>query len=206
VAKKKASNEKKEADVTDQVEEKGEHVDENPNMPTDDELSSLKQALEQAEAKAQESWDKMLRIQAESENMRRRMEKDVENARKFGVERLVNELLPIMDSMELGLAAANDQAGDVTKFVEGSQLTLRMMSGALDKFGVKAIDPQGEKFNPELHQAMSMQEKDGVEANTVIAVVQKGYSLNERVVRPAMVIIAKEAAPPPNTPKIDETA
>ena len=170
------------------------------------ELDNVKAALEQAEAKAQENWELALRTKADAENLRRRLDKDMENLRKFGAEKIITELLPILDSMELGLAAIEGDSPEVAKFKEGSELTLKMLNGVVEKFGVKPLNPEGEKFNPEQHQAMSIQENNEVEPNTVIAVVQKGYILHERVVRPAMVIVSKAATPPPEHPGIDETA
>ncbi|MEX2515452.1 MAG: nucleotide exchange factor GrpE [Gammaproteobacteria bacterium] len=148
----------------------------------------LQQALEAAEAKASEHWNHLLRVQAEMENLRKRTSRDIENAHKFALERFVNELLPVVDSLELGIVNAGDEAGSLR---EGMELTLKMLRDVLAKFGVVQIDPVGEKFNPELHEAVSMQENGDVASGHVIAVMQKGYSLNERLVRPAMVAVAR---------------
>lgn len=161
--------------------------------------------LEDARAKADDHWNQLLRTRADMENLRRRAEKDVENAHKFGLEKIVQELLPVVDSMELGLAAINSDSDEVKKFREGSELTLKMLTNALEKFGVAEVNPVGEKFNPDYHQAMSMQESDDVEPNTVITVVQKGYTLHERLLRPAMVIVSKTSTPPAKN-KVDEMA
>jgi molecular chaperone GrpE len=169
-------------------------------------IEALENELAAAQAKADENLDHYMRAKAEIENIRRRMEKDVANAHKFALEKFAAELVPVIDSMELGLQAASEQDADVAKFREGSELTLKMFQGATEKFGIQPIDPMGEKFNPEQHQAMSMQEKDDVEPNTVITVVQKGYLLNDRVIRPAMVIVSKAATEPPKENKIDEMA
>ncbi|MEX2524189.1 MAG: nucleotide exchange factor GrpE [Gammaproteobacteria bacterium] len=150
----------------------------------------LQQELEAARRQARENEDKMLRTQAEMENLRKRTARDVENAHKFALEKFVNELLPVLDSLELGLDAANS-ASDTDSLREGMELTLKKFRDVLEKFGVTVIDPQGEKFNPERHEAMSMQELEGAESNTVVSVMQKGYELNGRLVRPAMVIVAK---------------
>lgn len=150
--------------------------------------------LEDARAKADEHWDLYMRTQAEMENLRRRGERDLANAHKFGIERFVQELLPVKDSMELGLGAAQGDGEEMAKLREGMELTLKMLSGALEKNGVEAIDPQGQPFNPEYHQAMSMAESAEVEPNTVLAVMQKGYLLNQRLVRPAMVVVSKASA------------
>lgn len=154
------------------------------------EEDGLQQELEVARRQARENEDKMLRTQAEMENLRKRTARDVENAHKFALEKFVNELLPVLDSLELGLDAANS-ASDQDTLREGMELTLKKFRDALEKFGVIVIDPRGEKFNPERHEAMSMQELEGTESNTVISVMQKGYELNGRLVRPAMVIVAK---------------
>jgi molecular chaperone GrpE len=151
--------------------------------------------IKQAQAKADENWDVALRTKAEMENVRRRTEKEVANARKFGIEKMINEILPVKDSMELGLKAAVDMDIEdeaVHKIREGMELTLKMMSDALVKIGITEIAPEeGETFNAKFHQAMSMQEIPGKAANTIVAVMQKGYLLNERLVRAAMVMVAK---------------
>jgi len=141
-----------------------------------------------AEKKAEENWELLLRSKAEMENLRRRTQKDLENAHKYGIEKFVSELLPVMDSMELGLAVENASTESLR---EGMTLTLSMVSQMFEKFNIKMIDPINEPFNPELHQAMTAQPTDEVEPNTVIAVMQKGYLLNDRLVRPAMVMVSK---------------
>ena len=151
----------------------------------------LDEQLAEARRQARESLDRALRAQAELENVRRRMTRDVENAHKFGLERFVSELLPVKDSLELGLAASAEKEASAAGIAEGIELTLRMLEQAMEKFGIRVVDPAGEPFNPEFHQAMTMQESDTVESGTVLTVVQKGYLLNERLVRPAMVIVAK---------------
>ena len=152
------------------------------------------QLLEDARAKVDEHWDLYMRTQAELENLRRRAERDVQNAHKFGLEKFVNELLPVMDSMELGMAATNAEEEAVKSLYEGMELTLKMFQSVLEKMGVSAVNPENEAFNPEFHQAMSMQETADAEPNTVLAVMQKGYVLNERLVRPAMVVVSKAPA------------
>jgi len=150
--------------------------------------------LEDARSKADEHWNLYLRTQAEMDNLRKRAERDVQNAHKFGVEKLIGELLPVIDSMEMGLNAADTTDEAVAKLAEGMELTVKMFADALQKVGISPVDPQGEAFNPEFHQAMSMQETADAEPNTVIAVMQKGYLLNERLVRPAMVVVSKAPA------------
>jgi molecular chaperone GrpE len=151
----------------------------------------LAEQLAEATRKAEENWDKFVRTQAELENLKRRAEKDVQNAHKFALEKFARELLTVADSLELGLQAANGDSPDVEKLREGMELTLKQLLSTLEKFNVRVIDPEGEKFNPELHQAMAMQPTDTAEPNTVIKVFQKGYLLNERLLRPAMVVIAQ---------------
>jgi molecular chaperone GrpE len=154
-----------------------------------DSEEALLQQLKEAEKKAEENWQLLLRTKAEMENLRKRTEKDLEKAHKYGMEKFVSEMLPVKDSMELGLAA---QDATVESLNEGMELTMNMFSSALEKLGVKEINPENEAFDPELHQAMTMQESDEVDANTVLAVMQKGYLLNERLVRPAMVVVSKK--------------
>lgn len=149
---------------------------------------TITEQLKTAEKKAEENWELLLRTKAEMDNLRRRTQKDLENAHKFAVEKFVQELLPIMDSMELGLATENAEAEALR---EGMKLTLNMLQNAFGKFRIVEINPIQEKFDPELHQAMSMQPSEDVEPNTVLAVMQKGYTLNDRLVRPAMVMVSK---------------
>jgi len=147
--------------------------------------------LEDARNKVDEHWNQVLRLQAEMENLRKRAARDLESAHKFALDRFVADLLPVKDSLELGLAAAQDSsAGAVQKLREGTELTLKMLSQVLEKFGVREINPQGEPFNPEFHQAMTLQPSAQVPPNTVMNVFQKGYVLNERLVRPAMVVVS----------------
>ncbi len=149
---------------------------------------SLEAQLEQAQAKASENWDQFIRTKAEMDNLRRRNVKDLENAHKFGIEKFVNELLPVVDSMVLGLTVEDASAESLR---EGMELTMNMLGKMLEKLGIEEIDPLNEKFDAARHQAMTMQPSDEVEPNTVLAVMQKGYSLNERLIRPAMVIVSK---------------
>ncbi len=153
----------------------------------------LSKLLEQAQAKAEEHYDQMMRAHAELENLKRRHERDLENAHKYALDRFVAELLGVWDSLELGHSAAQDAAADVHKLREGTELTLKMLGDAMGKFGVEQIDPLNQPFNPELHQAMSMQPRADVPPNTVVTVVQKGYTLNGRLVRPAMVMVSQAA-------------
>ncbi len=157
--------------------------------PSKEELQLL---LEDARNKADDHWNRVLRLQAELENLRKRSQRELENAHKYALEKFVQELLPVKDSLEMGLAAVNEGDGEsAAKLREGMELTLKMLQAALEKFGVKEIDPVGQPFDPERHQAMSTVESDDAEPNTVVTVMQKGYLLNDRLIRPAMVVVAK---------------
>lgn len=151
----------------------------------------LIQRLESAEKKATDNWDQLLRTKAEMDNIRRRTQKDLENAHKFALEKFISEMLAVKDSLEMGVDAARQENANVENLREGSELTLSMLSGVFEKFNVVELNPVGEKFNAEHHQAMSMQPSDEHEPNMVIAVMQKGYLLNDRLVRPAMVMVSK---------------
>jgi molecular chaperone GrpE len=154
--------------------------------------TELRQLLEDSRAKADAHWNDLLRARAETENARRRAERDVENAHKFALERFATELLPVKDSLELGLAAvAEAGAADVSKLREGMDLTLKMLATVMGKFGINEVNPMNERFNPELHQAMTVQPSAAVPPNTVLTVYQKGYLLNERLIRPALVIVSQ---------------
>jgi molecular chaperone GrpE len=161
------------------------------NSANHEELTLL---LEDARSKADEHWNQVLRSNAELENTRRRARQDVENAHKFALEKFALELLPVKDSLEMGLAAINAQSSEGAQFKEGSELTLKMLTAAMEKFGIEAVGAIDEPFNPEIHQAMTMQESSDHAPNTVIAVMQKGYQLNDRLIRPAMVVVSKTAA------------
>ncbi len=156
------------------------------------ELERLKEELAEAQSKVDEYWQRVLRAQADQDNTRKRAERDVQNAHKYALEKFVNDLLPVVDSLEMGLLAAVEDAS-AEKIREGTELTLKMLLDVLKKYGVEAVDPVGESFDPELHQAMSMQPSSDVPPNTVTAVMQKGYTLNDRLIRPAMVMVSKEA-------------
>lgn len=149
--------------------------------------------LQSAQAKADEHYQQLMRAHAELENLKKRHARDLENAHKFALDRFVADLLGVWDSLELGLNAATDGKPDVDKLREGTELTLKMLSDVMTRFGVEQIAPIDQPFNPEFHQAMSMQPRADVAPNTVVAVVQKGYALNGRLVRPAMVMVSQAA-------------
>jgi len=167
----------------------GDEADTATNDEIDGEVTveSLQQALESSQEKADQNWETVLRMKADADNQRKRTEKQVEDAHKFAVKKFVEELLPVADSLEMGLAAK----GDVEKIREGMKLTMNVMNKALQKFSVESVNPLGEKFNPDLHQAMAMQPSEEYEEGHVSAVMQKGYTLNGRLVRPAMVMVVK---------------
>ena len=166
-----------------------EQVDD-PEQAVPDEIADLSQENERLKLEVRESIDKALRATAELDNIRKRTSRDIENAHKYALERFVNELLPVVDSMELGINALQS-AEDIESLREGMDLTLKKLFDCLGKFGINAIDPAGDKFDPEWHQAVSMQELEGSDSGQVITVMQKGYELNGRLVRPAMVVVAK---------------
>jgi len=159
--------------------------------------------LEDARSKADQHFDQLVRLQAEMDNLRKRTKRDLEAAHKFALEKICQELLPVRDSMEMGMAAAEDESADIETIRQGVDLTLKMFVSVMEKFAIKDVNPEkGDKLNPEFHQAMSMQEDAEVEPNTILTVVQKGYTLNGRLVRPAMVIVAKAASTATDDPKI----
>jgi molecular chaperone GrpE len=148
--------------------------------------------------------DQSLRVAADVQNIRRRAEQDVEKAHKFALEKFAGDLLPIVDSLERGLELSSGEDEALRPMREGMQLTLKMFADTLKRYGAEAVDPHGEPFNAEHHQAMAMQESADVEPNTVLKVFQKGYQLNGRLLRPAMVVVSKPIAPA--TPSINEKA
>lgn len=152
----------------------------------------LQNKLEETEEKATQNWDRALRIQAEMDNMQRRVERDIANAHKFALEKFVNELLPVIDTLERAIDHHDEDTDSVTTTViEGVSLTLKMLLGVMQKFSVEQINPELQPFNPELHQAVATQENDTVKPGTVLNVMQKGYTLNGRLVRPALVVVSK---------------
>lgn len=165
-----------------------EQLDEGASPPS--ELEQVQAALAAAEARAAEGRDQALRALAELENVRRRATRDVENAHKYALEKFASELIGVKDSLELGLAQQNASADDLRA---GSDATLKLLAKAFEKAGVTELIPDGQPFNPEFHEAMAMVPAPDKAPNTVINVVQKGYVLNGRLVRPARVIVAKAA-------------
>ncbi|SFR59131.1 molecular chaperone GrpE [Marinobacter daqiaonensis] len=169
------------------------------------ETSSPERDPDSMEARMQELKDQLLRNQAEMQNVRRRAEIDVEKAHKFALEKFVRELLPVADSLEKAVESTESQESRdelVVSIREGVEMTLDLFLKSLEKFNVRQLNPVGEPFDPQVHEAMSMVPAPDAEPNSVVAVVQKGYTLNERLVRPAMVVVAKAEG----GPKIDEQA
>ncbi|MDD4912203.1 MAG: nucleotide exchange factor GrpE [Sideroxydans sp.] len=150
-------------------------------------MPSMEEMLKAAELKAQEHYDAWMYAKAEGENIRRRAAEDVSKAQKFAVERFSNEMLAVMDSLQAGMSV---QTENIESFKSGMELTMKQLTSVFDKFNIKEINPVGEKLDPHKHQAIGMIESEQ-EANTVVSVMQKGYSLNDRVMRPALVMVAK---------------
>jgi len=149
--------------------------------------------LTQARQEASQHYDSLLRLQADMDNLRRRTEREIDQAKKFAVERIINDLIPVLDSMEMGLQASSQAANDQDTIRQGLEMTLKMFQDVMGRFHVEAVDPTGQKFNPQEHEAMTMQPSADHEPNTVMMTVQKGYKLHGRVVRPARVIISSAA-------------
>ena len=145
---------------------------------------------EMLQAKVEENWDKYLRVAADLENLRKRAARDEENARRRGLEQLAQALLPVRDSLEAGVATS--EQADIEALLDGKRATLRLLDNALTAVGILELDPIGEPFDPEEHEAITMQPSDEVEANTILEVIQKGYQLHGRLLRPARVIVAGE--------------
>lgn len=166
---------------------------EKSSSPEGLDLEQVLEKLAAAELAAEHAKDDLLRVQAEMQNLRRRTEQDIEKAHKYGQEKFSIELLSVMDNLERALTAASEHEDDSVKAIyDGVDLTLKSFIDCFSKFKIETLDPLGEPFDPQTHQAMGMQENPEVEPNTVIAVMQKGYTLHGRVIRPAMVMVAKE--------------
>ena len=157
----------------------------------DERLAELELALVTAEQRADEANDRAVRAVAEMENIRRRAAQEVDKAHKFALEKFANELLTTVDNLERALQIAADAEDVNANFLEGIELTYKGLQSTLNKFGVEAVGEEGEVFNPDLHQAMSMQAVEGKDNNTILAVMQKGYTLSGRLLRPAMVMVVK---------------
>ncbi|MBC8493609.1 MAG: nucleotide exchange factor GrpE [Candidatus Thioglobus sp.] len=155
--------------------------------PEDD----LQTQLEVAQQSAKDNWDKVLRAQAEMENLKRRNAKDLENAHKFALDGFVKALLEVKDSLTMGIKTAQDDNASVESITEGLEMTDKVFISTMEKFGVELLDPAGETFNPEFHEAVTMIPMPDKESNSVLEVVQHGFTLNGRLVRPAMVVVVQ---------------
>ncbi|MEC7596181.1 MAG: nucleotide exchange factor GrpE [Pseudomonadota bacterium] len=154
-------------------------------------IEDLESQLEEAQQSAKDNWDKLLRSQAEMENLKRRTSKDLENAHKFALDGFVKALLEVSDSLAMGIKSAKDQKATLENTTEGLELTNKVFNSTLEKFGVEAINPIDEKFNPDLHEAVTMVPMPDKESNAILEVIQIGFSLNGRLVRPALVIVVQ---------------
>ncbi len=159
--------------------------------PTPEQLQS---ELAAARAEAESLRDQALRVRAEMENLRRRHTVELEKAHKYALDSFVRELLQVRDSLELGHDAALADGADIAKLREGTELTLKLLGDVMDRFGVVPVDPIEQPFDPEFHQAMTVQPRSDLPPNTVVAVMQKGYTLNGRLVRPALVMVSQQAS------------
>ena len=154
-------------------------------------IESLSEQIEALKTTAADNLDRAIRAQAELDNVRKRTSRDIENAHKYALEKFINELLPVLDSLELGINAS-ENTEDTSSLREGMEITMKMFFSSLEKIGVKPVESQkGEKFNPDQHEAVTMQEVEDVESGAVTTTLQKGYELNGRLIRPAKVIVAK---------------
>ena len=174
--------------TSDQHTEQEQNTESAPDNDAELSVEQLQQALQEASEKSTANWELYTRSVAELENVKRRAEKDVQSAHKFALEKFGNDLLAVKDSLELGLSVVD---ADAEKLREGTDLTLKMLTQVLVKFNIIEVNPVGESFDPNQHQAITMQPSAEHEPNTVISVMQKGYLLNDRLLRPAMVIVSK---------------
>ena len=193
---KTANSDKAQDDTrTEEVQVPEEHVEQASQAEADSGNETGEQdAAEQlaaAEARAEENWNQYLRAVAELENARKRAERDVQHAHKFALEKFAGELLSVKDSLEMGLSAARDATDKADALVEGTEMTLKQFEQVLEKFGIEEISAEGAEFDPEVHEAMAMQPSEEVRPDHVLTVVQKGYMINGRVLRPARVLVAK---------------
>lgn len=186
-------NQAQEPGQQDSPEQNGKDTNSHADIPVENlTLEQARERLDQVEAAVAGHQADILRLHADMQNVRRRAEQDVEKAHKYGQEKLVSDLLPVLDNLERALQAVDgDEHEKLGALRQGVELTLKSFLDCLKKFNVDIIDPNGEPFNPQYHQAMGMQESTTAEPDTVIAVMQKGYSLNGRVLRPAMVMVSR---------------
>ena len=167
-------------------------IDELDSVNTDEELLDQTSEIDELKKLADENWEKVLRLQAELENLRKRTLKDVESASKGSIERVFQEILPIMDSFELGVKVDTSTKEGIETFIEGQTATFKLFQSVLDKFLIETINPENMKYDPELHEVISMQDSDDTESGYIIEVIQKGYRLKNRLLRPARVIVSSD--------------
>ena len=184
----KEENERLDEQLDEEVLSEAEELDEG-NALDHPSYDDLEQKLTLAEQKAHDNWEKSVRAMAELDNVRRRAEREVANAHRYGLEKMINALLPVADSLEQALQLADKHEDQAMH--EGLELTMKLFLGVLEKQDVQQLDPIGAAFNPQEHEAMTIQESTDAAPNTVVAVFQKGYKLNDRVIRPARVVVAK---------------
>ncbi len=183
--------ERPDGEPLDEVDSSGFEGSENEELEAaESEIEAEVSELDALKAAADESLNKYLRAAAELENVRKRSTRDVENAHRFALERFSKALLAVRDSFEMGLASAENAS--VESLLEGSAATLKLLGSTMQQFGVEVIDPEGEPFDPEFHEAISMQPSTAAEPGSILNVAQKGYTLNGRLLRPAMVVVAAE--------------
>ncbi|QBJ63107.1 nucleotide exchange factor GrpE [Pseudoalteromonas sp. DL-6] len=180
-----------EADVEAAVEAAEQHAEQEQSPEA--EIAMLYAELETAKQTIADQKDSVVRAAADVDNMRRRAAQDVEKAHKFALEKFANELLPVIDNLERAIEFSDKENETLKPLLEGIDMTVKSFNDAVAKFGVEIVNPQGEQFNPDFHQAMSIQPSNDVSPNTVLAVMQKGYTLNGRLLRPAMVMVSKAA-------------
>ena len=167
-------------------------IEELDSLNTDEELLDQTSEIDELKKLADENWEKVLRLQAELENLRKRTLKDVESASKGSIERVFQDILPIMDSFELGVKVDTSTKEGVETFIEGQTATFKLFQSVLDKFLIETINPENMKYDPELHEVISMQDSDDTESGYIIEVIQKGYRLKNRLLRPARVIVSSD--------------
>lgn len=167
-----------------------------PDTPDSAPADDLQVRLDAAEAKAAENWDKALRATAELENVRRRVERDSATQQKYALERILGDLIGVADSLEMALKAVASESAETRAHLDGLTLTHKQLWTTLERYGVSLVDPQGQPFNPDFHEAVSMVDSAEIAPNHVLSVMQKGYRLHDRLLRPAMVVVARTPASP----------
>ena len=167
-------------------------IEELDSLNTDEELLDQTSEIDELKKLADENWEKVLRLQAELDNLRKRTLKDIESANRGSIERVFQEILPIMDSFELGVKVDTSTKEGIETFIEGQTATFKQFQSVLDKFSIETINPKNMKYDPDLHEVISMQDNDEVDSGYIVEVIQKGYRLKNRLLRPARVIVSSE--------------